>query len=78
VYWGNFNFSFFAEDSYKVSAMEVSIFNSLLSGFGLLGILISIIAAVVTLQRLNIELKIAQSFSTLVSRRSSVVPPIGN
>ena len=60
--------------AYRVRAEEVSLFNSLLAGYGLLGILIAIFAASVTLQRLNIELKIAQSFNNLVSRRNSATP----
>ncbi|OQV21133.1 hypothetical protein BV898_04895 [Hypsibius exemplaris] len=64
------------EAAYRVSAMEVSIFNSLLAGCGLLGILIAIFSTAVTLQRLNIEMKmtIAQSFNNLVSRRNSAMP----
>lgn len=54
--------------------MEISAFNSLLSSFGLVGLLGAIFASVVTLQRLNIDLKIAQSFTTLISRRPSAVP----
>ncbi|XP_055328498.1 uncharacterized protein LOC129581445 [Paramacrobiotus metropolitanus] len=61
----------------SAKTMEISVFNSLLAASGLVGILMAIFAVVVTLQRLNIELKIAQSFNNLtnlVSRRPSAIP----